>query len=185
MSVTQIQNALPGESLIGIEPELLQQVDDPGLWLRRLSLFPGRTLTAGALKSEQRYRAGRLAILGQCVTQGTVKGLDLSADLKAADPVLQVAPGYGISASGEDVTLLRTLRTTLGSLLVIDPQTGVATKFPDYIGNPSNTSHVGVLLLQPITGEVSGASVNTGTTPVVVSGNLRRFMRPGSPRIRF
>src|ERR1700722_12865635 len=122
MSVTPIKNALPGEDLIGIEPELLQQVD-PG-WLHRLSLFTGRTLTAEALDSEQAYRAGRLAILGQCVTQGVVTGLELSADLTATDPVLQVTVGYGISAIGEDVTLVRPLRTTLGSLQVIDPQTG-------------------------------------------------------------
>src|ERR1035438_8944665 len=122
MSATLIPDALPGEDLLGIEPELLQQVD-PG-WLHRLNLFSGRALTAPALQSEQLYRAGRLAVLGQCVTQGTVKGLELSADLSQADPVLQVAPGYGISATGEDVALLRTLRTKLGSLQVIDPQTG-------------------------------------------------------------
>src|SRR5271165_6002431 len=114
MSVTVIQDALPGEDLLGIEPELLQQ-DDPG-WLHRLNLYPGRTLTAPALQSEQLYRAGRLAILGQCVTQGVVKGLEVSADLTKSDPLLQVAPGYGISAAGEDVALLSTLSTTLGSL---------------------------------------------------------------------
>ena len=47
MSATLIQNALPGEDLIGIEPELLQQVE-PG-WLHRLHLFTGRALTAPAL----------------------------------------------------------------------------------------------------------------------------------------
>jgi hypothetical protein len=171
MSVTPIKNALPGEDLIGIEPELLQQVD-PG-WLHRLSLFAGRALTAAALQSEQAYRAGRLAILGQCVTQGTVKGLDLSADLTAADPLLQVTPGYGISASGEDVALTRTLRTCLGSLQVIDPQTGlVIAAFPDYVKNAGNTAYAGVLLLQPITGQVSGASIDTGSLPMIVSGNL-------------
>ncbi len=171
MSVTPIQDALPGEDLIGIEPELLQQVD-PG-WLHRLSLFTGRTLTATALQSEQTYRAGRLAILGQCVTQGTVKGLELSADLTAADPTLQVTPGYGISATGEDVALTRTLRTTLGSLQVVDPQTGaVISAFTDYVKNASNTNYAGVLLLQPITGQVSGASIDTGSLPLIVSGNL-------------
>src|SRR5579872_3088057 len=147
MSVTLIQNALPGEDLIGIEPELAQQVD-PG-WLHRLSLFNGRALTAPSLDSEQLYRAGRLAILGQSVTQGVVKGLELSADLTAADPVLQVAPGYGISASGEDVALVRALRTTLSSLQVIDPATGsVLAAFPDYAKNVANTSYAGIVLLQ-------------------------------------
>jgi hypothetical protein len=171
MSVIPIQDALPGEDLIGIEPELLQQVD-PG-WLHRLSLFTGRTLTATALQSEQAYRAGRLAILGQCVTQGTVKGLELSADLTVADPLLQVTPGYGISATGEDVTLTRSLRTTLGSLQVVDPQTGsVISAFTDYAKNAANTTYAGVLLLQPITGQVSGASIDTGSLALIVSGNL-------------
>jgi hypothetical protein len=171
MSVTQIQDAMPGESLIGIEPELLQTVD-PG-WLHRLSLFTGRTLTAGALDSEQAYRAGRLAILGQCVTQGVVTGLELSADLSASDPVLQVTVGYGISAIGEDVTLVRPLRTTLGSLQVIDPQTGqIIAAFPDYAKNPANQAYAGVLLLQPIVGQVNGSSVDTGTQPIIVTGNL-------------
>jgi hypothetical protein len=93
MSATQIQDPMSGESLIGIEPELLQQVD-PG-WLHRLNLFAGRALTAPALQSEQSDHAGRLAILGHPTT---VKGLEISADLTAPDPVLQVAPGYGISA---------------------------------------------------------------------------------------
>ncbi|MGA7240822.1 MAG: hypothetical protein WBY44_34380 [Bryobacteraceae bacterium] len=171
MSATLIQNALPGEDLIGIEPELLQQVNAG--WLHRLSLFTGRALTAPALQSEQSYRAGRLAILGQCVTQGVVKGLELSIDLTAADPMIQVTSGYGISASGEDVTLLRTLRTTLGSLQVIDPLNGsVIAAFADYAKNPANTAFAGILLLQPVTGQVSGASVDTGTGPIVVSGNL-------------
>ncbi len=91
MGATIIQDALPGEDLVGIEPALLQQVD-PG-WLHRLHLYSGRTLTAPALQSEQLYRAGRLAILGQCVTQGVVKGLELSADLTKADPLLQVGAG--------------------------------------------------------------------------------------------
>ena len=171
MGATTIQDAIAGENLVGIEPELLQQVD-PG-WLHRLDLFPGRALTASALQSEQSYRAGRLAILGQCVTAGTVTGLELSADLTQADPVLQIAPGYGISATGEDVALLRTMRTTLGSIPVIDPQLGsVIAAFPDYVKNASITTYAGVLLLQPITGQVSGTSVDTGTGPIVVSGNL-------------
>jgi hypothetical protein len=171
MSATLIQDALPGEDLVGIEPSLLQQVNAG--WLHRLSLFTGRALTAPALKSEQTYRAGRLAVLGQCVTQGVVKGLEVSIDLTQADPVIQVTPGYGISASGEDVTLGRTLRTTLGSLQVIDPLAGsVIAAFPDYAKNSANTAFAGILLLQPVTGQVSGATFDTGTGPIVVSGNL-------------
>jgi len=53
MSATQIQNPTAGEDLVGIEPQLLEDVD-PG-WLHRLDLFSGRALTAPALQSEQSY----------------------------------------------------------------------------------------------------------------------------------
>ena len=172
MSATPIQDPLTGEDVIGIEPELLQQGDNG--WLHRLSLFTGRALTAPALTGEQTYRSGRLAILGQSVTQGIVRGLDLSLDLTTPDgPTLLVAPGYGISATGEDVALVRPLRTSLSSLEVIEPQFGSPIAlFPDYAADPANQSHAGVLLLQPIVGQVSGSSVDTGTLPIIVSGNL-------------
>jgi hypothetical protein len=171
MSVTLITNPAPGEDLLAIEPALLQQVD-PG-WLHRLSLFKGRTLTADALKSEQAYRAGRLALLGQLVTHGIVKGLELSTGSTAGDITLQVTPGYGISATGEDVALSRVLRTTLNSLLVVDPQKGSKIDtFANYSQNPANKTFAGVLLLQPITMQAPGSAVDSGALPVIVSGNL-------------
>ena len=57
MGVTRIKDALAGETLIGIEPELLQH-GDAG-WLERLSLFTGRVLSDTSLINEQLYRAGR------------------------------------------------------------------------------------------------------------------------------
>jgi len=175
MSATLIQNAVPGEALIGIEPALLEEQPNLG-WLHRLSLFTGRTLTAVALQSEQSYRAGRLAVLGQCVTQGVVKGLELVMDLNPSSSTyqsIQVMPGYGISATGEDVALQRTLQATLGQLQVIDPQAGsVIDTFANYSKNSSNKTYAGVLLLQPVTVQMSGADVDTGPAPFIVSGNL-------------
>jgi hypothetical protein len=171
MSVTQIHNPLPGEELIGIEPDLLETVDASTWWLHRLAMFTGRTLAAAALKSEQAYRAGRLAMLGQSVTHGVVKGLELTADFTASAPTIQVTPGYGICATGEDVALTRTLKTTLNKVQVVDPQTGlVISAFPTFI--QTNTTNAGVLLLQPITGQVPGSAVDTGALPMIVSGNL-------------
>ena len=163
MGATQIINALPGEDLIGIEPEMLQQ-GNAG-WLQRLSLFTGRTLSDTALTNEQQYRSGRLMMLGQAVTQGVVLGLDLSVDLTAADPVLSVAPGYGISATGQDVTVLRTMKTTLGSLAKIDIN---GNKFTP----PAGQAWAGVLLLQAVLAQVPGSAVDSGTESIIVSGNL-------------
>lgn len=171
MSVTPIKNALPGEDFLGIEPPLLQQVD-PG-WRHRLASFTGRTLSDTALKNEQLYRAGRLALLGQAVTPGIVRGLDLSIDLTAADPVLQVTPGYGISAAGEDATLVRTLQTTLSTVPVVDPVSGNVMKaFKDYAADTANTSYAGVFVLQPILGQLTGPQLDTGTGNLVVSGMM-------------
>src|SRR5215469_1387037 len=122
MAATQIRDFLPGEDLLAIEPEIRQQVD--AYWLQRLSMFTGRTLSQTALQNEQAYRAGRLNLLGQAVTQGTVTGLELSFDLSAAPPVLTVSSGYGIAASGQDVALMRPMSTTLSGLAVINGDTG-------------------------------------------------------------
>ena len=170
MPATPIANPLTGESLLGIEPQLLQQVD-PG-WRYRMNLFTGRALTDTALDGEQAYRAGLLATLGQSVTPGTVKGLVLSLNTAPADPVLTVTPGYGIAASGEDVTVIRTLQTNLSTLAVIDPVTGLLEQqFETYRLNAANL-HVGIFLLQPIVAQVSGQAFDTGSEPFEVSGNL-------------
>ena len=169
MPAAHIKDALPGEDLIAIEPELLQQVDAG--WRQRLALFTGRALSDTALTNEQQYRAGRLALLGQAVTQGTVQGLDLSVDLSSADPVLLITPGYGISATGQDVTLMRALKTTLSGLAVIDGDTGAYVA--DFKAHTAPAQPwAGVLLLQAVVAAVPGSAVDTGTGNLVVSGNL-------------
>ncbi len=170
MPATPIVNPVPGEDLLGIEPQLLQQVD-PG-WRHRLALFTGRALSETALDGEQLYRAGLLATLGQAVSPGVVNGLAVSCDFSAA-AVLTVTAGYGISASGEDIYLLRDLKTTLSTLAVVDPVTGKAQQnFADYIKVPSNNSFAGILLLQPVLVQATGATLDTGSSPLIVSGNL-------------
>src|SRR5580692_2158590 len=109
MPATPITNPVSGESLVGTEPQLLQQVN-PG-WRHRLNLFTGRALTDTALDSEQTYRAGLLTTLAQSVTAGTVSGLALTMDTSGTEAVLSVSPGYGIAASGEDVVLNSALKT--------------------------------------------------------------------------
>ena len=171
MGATQILDGLAGEGLIAIEPPLLQQA--AAGWLERLALFTGRALSDTALTQEQYYRSGRLNLLGQAVTQGVVRGLDLSVDLTAKDPVLSVSPGYGISATGQDVTLLRTMHTTLSGLAVLDGTSGLQTAdlFGSYpAGSLQQTA--GVLLLREVLAAVPGSEVDNGPSEIVVSGNL-------------
>jgi hypothetical protein len=170
MPATQIANPATGESLLGIEPALLQQVN-PG-WRSRLNCFTGRTLTATSLSDEQSYRAGLLATLGQAVTAGVVKGLALSIDTSTADPVLTVTPGYGIAASGEDVNLLRTLQTNLSTIAVVDAASGQLIEQFKAFASRWTTSTAGFFVLQPIVAQVSGQAFDTGPPPTIVSGNL-------------
>lgn len=170
MPATPITNPATGESLVGTEPQLLQQVD-PG-WRYRMNLYNGRALTEIPLVDEQNYRSGLLATLGQNVTAGTVKGLALTMDTTAADPLLMVSPGYGISASGVDVVLNTPLKTALSTLLVIDlVNPNDSLPFRQWALDPTNKTFAGILILQPVIAPVSGQAVDTGGV-IVVSGNL-------------
>jgi hypothetical protein len=172
MPTTPITDPASGESLVGTEPQLDQQVD-PGYWRQRLNLYTGRALTVSALDSEQFYRGGLLATLGQAVSAGTVSGLALTMNTNGADPVITVTPGYGITASGQDVVLNTTLKTTLSTLPVIDTVTGEDLyTFHQSVGDPTNTTYAGILLLQPVVAQVSGQLLDSGNLPAIVSGNL-------------
>ncbi len=321
MPATPIANPFPGEDLLGTNPQFLQQVDAG--WRHRLSLFTGRALSDTALDSEQLYRAGLLATLGQAVTPGVVNGLVASFDISGAatittaavsagsnvaipvsasagfqtgqqalidtgasqeqsqiiaipdathvvaasltkthasgvsvqfepllnpaagtgaattitsaiaagnnltitvadstgfqagqqavidtgtnqeqfqviaipdathivadalanghaagvavafEPGLHVTAGYGIAANGEDVYLLRDMHTKLSAIAVIDSVTGEAQQtFADYIKLPGNTNFAGILLLQPVLVQATAKTLGTGSSPVIVSGNL-------------
>ena len=180
MPATPIVTPLPEERLVGIEPQLLQQVADG--WRHRLNLFTGRALTDTALTNEQLYRAGLLATLGQSVAPGVLSGLALSMQVQGTDAVLSIAPGYGISAVGEDVLLPRTLTTNLSTLAVVDPASGaIVAPFSTYVKGTSASS-AGVLLLQPVTAQATGAELDTG--PIIASGNLSDSPTRSSRRSR-
>jgi hypothetical protein len=172
MPATPITDPATGESLVGTDPQLQQQVD-PGWWRQRLNLYTGRTLTVDALDSEQNYRSGLLGMSGQAVTAGTVTGLALTMDTAGPDPRISITPGYGIMPSGQDVALNTTLQTHLSTLTVIDPVTGTDLyTFRQLVGDPTNSTFAGILLLQPIIAQVSGQQLDTGSLPTIVSGNL-------------
>ena len=172
MPATPITDPIRGESLVGTEPQLQQQID-PGYWRQRLNLFTGRALSVSALDSEQNYRSGLLATMGQSVTAGTVTGLALTMDLAGADPTIVVTPGYGIMANGQDVVLNTTLKAKLSTLTVVDAVSGIDLyTFRQSVGDPTNSTYAGILLLQPVIAQVSGQQVDTGSLPTIVSGNL-------------
>ena len=97
----------------------------------------------------------------------------LSLDTTGSDPRISVTPGYGISANGQDVVLLSALKTNLATLPVIDPVTSEELyTFQQHVLDPTNTTHAGILILQPVIAQVSGQTVDTGTGPIEVSGNI-------------
>lgn len=184
MPATPITNPAGGESLVGIEPQLLQQLPDSG-WRRRLNLFTGRALSVSALDNEQLYRSGLLSTLGQAVTPGTVKGLALTLSTGASDPLIAITPGYGIMAGGIDVILNQTLKTALSTLPVIaagseaqlESTTATGQTVPwltlrQHMSDPTNKVYAGFLLLRPVIAQVSGAMLDTGSQPVIATGNL-------------
>ena len=90
------------------------------------------------------------------------------------EPTISVTAGYGIAASGEDVYLLRDMHTKLSGVAVVDPLTGntLQESFADYIKLPGSNSFAGVLLLQPVLVQATGTTLDTGASPLIVSGNL-------------
>lgn len=159
MPATLITNPLPGEALVGIEPELLSRVSVS--WQHRLNLFTGRALTESALDAEQANHSGLLATAGQMVSSGVVSGLYAMLDVSGKEPGCYVQAGYGITADGEDVTLATAMHAPLSSIAAavgsamlteVDGEGNVVkTKtFLDFTKETTSKDFAGVLLLQPV-----------------------------------
>ncbi len=128
MTVKPIRDPLFGERVIKVQPTIAPQVD--ASWRKRLNLFTGRALTDTALSAEQAERGGRLALRGQLVSPGTVAGLEASLEQRTesgrAKFFLQVTPGLGLCASGEDVEVPLGLQVDIETLPVYFDRDGLA-----------------------------------------------------------
>jgi hypothetical protein len=178
MSITPIENPLQGEQIVGLSPDT--RAEAATAWLARPALFAGRALTAPTLQKRQRWQAGRLALRGQALTSGVVRGLEIEYELPPADDTeagvtLHVAAGLGLCASGEDIVLARPAAISLNALPVYaepsvedddapppapDDDTGPSTLRARAVltrnlatlfeERPTAISRVGVLVLQPV-----------------------------------
>ncbi|MGH7943383.1 MAG: hypothetical protein ACREF9_00010 [Opitutaceae bacterium] len=85
-------------------------VGDPRRWRPRW--FDGRFLAASDLLAEQNYFLVRQADLGRAAGSGIIDGLGVTVIDNPGDSPdqLDIAPGYGVSDTGELVTLLEPLR---------------------------------------------------------------------------
>ena len=113
--ITPITNPFEGEHVVGLAPPSSARVAD---WNRRLNLFTGRALSAEALIAEQQARNGRLALRGQLLSPGVVSGLESALESRDSKWFLNIGPGYGISASGEDVFLPKLAQIEVSALPV-------------------------------------------------------------------
>ena len=112
MSITPITNPLPGEHVIALSPQTAAEAAIA--WLARPNVFPGRALTAPTLQKRQRWQAGRVALRGQSLTSGVIRGLEVGHEqvrprLRSVEPYVRlvIAAGLGLAASGENVVLAR------------------------------------------------------------------------------
>lgn len=149
MKVKPIRDPVAGERVVAVSPEMAPTVRSE--WHRRLNLYPGRTLSHRALTVEQEQRAGRLATHGQRLSPGVISGLEVDLELDDGDGgnrVFVVAPGHGLTATGEDVALPRPLRVDVNAVPVYSATLpiGEATLPP----GPA----AGFLVLQPVVAEL-------------------------------
>lgn len=118
------RSALDDEHVIGVDPPLRPEL--PGVWRRRINPFAGRALSDRALTAEQESRNGLQRLRGQGVTAGVISGLDVMIEPGAKDAlpdsvVIQILPGFGLTQSGEDVTISTPRRIALDTLPVFAP----------------------------------------------------------------
>src|SRR3954471_12975461 len=123
MDVTQkIRRSFADEHVIGIDPPMRPEL--PNVWKRRINAFAGRSLSEKAMAAEQALRSGMQRLYGLALNPGTVEQLAVAAEPGAIgkgppEARVNVAPGLGITRSGEDVTMSRSMRLALGDLPVI------------------------------------------------------------------
>ena len=177
MDVNPIKKSLNGEHVVDVSPPM--QPDANLGWQRRLNLYSGRSLSDRALITEQQGRSGILATRGQLLSPGVITGLEV--DLEQPDSThYQIAAGTGITATGEDVLIPRTLRVAVqevrvyASAAILDGTTPSPTPTPTGIltprklgktlrelitdGTAATLPRVGILVLQPIVAELVGRS---------------------------
>lgn len=166
MTIEPIRNPLDGEHLLAVSPT--PRPAGVNVWHRRLHLYTGRALTHTALQNEQRYRAGRTALLGQSVSAGVVTGLEI--ELEAEQGFLNIAAGVGRTIAGEDVSVPVAARVSLSRLPVCAPASvlfGDADPPPEVPGGLTRrlvgpslgvlipegrpVPQVGIIVLQPVT----------------------------------
>lgn len=162
MSIRPITTPLPGERVVALSPETATLAST--FWQRRLNLFPGRALSAGALAQRQRWQAGHVAQRAQALVAGTDEGLEIdlhtaTGDIGFASVSVRVGTGRGLALSGEDVVLRQALITTLDALPVVAPPAFFENG--SGVGGGPGDGSVNARAIGPTLGELEGASLSS------------------------
>jgi hypothetical protein len=146
--VTTIVRGIPdpvaSERVLDVHPALAPYVE--AAWRKRTNFFPGRSVNDLALTAEQAERGGRLASGAQGLAPGVVVGLEASLEGAGELLTLHVAPGLGLSITGEDARLTRPLEVRALDLVVDDEAT-----LRDVLADAGTEARAFVVQLRPIT----------------------------------
>jgi hypothetical protein len=149
MKLSRIRHPLQGEKLADVEPAIRQFVTDDSR-LARLNFFPGRNLTDKDFQSEHHVRLARLLLRGQAVSPGVVDGLEVGLDNSGTEPFLTLCSGFGLTVSGEDITVDRKLVINFKDLQVFDLAAGKVNASLSDLSRPASKPQAAVLLWQPV-----------------------------------
>ncbi|SMF27757.1 hypothetical protein SAMN02745866_01768 [Alteromonadaceae bacterium Bs31] len=174
MKATPIANAVKGEKIVDIRPqlELYPQV----AWKQRLQHFSGRALTQYGLNREQNWLNGQLAAMGRVVAAGVLEGLNvnLQTDVQAGEDVLalqhlHISAGRALSCGGNPIVANRDFSVPLENLMVfrhnLHPQfntgdtgepSGYARELPVFseLREEGTIPRAGILVLEPHFAEI-------------------------------
>jgi hypothetical protein len=119
---------------------------------KHLNAFQGRALSARDLSDLQKSRMAHQSLLHRSVSSGIVSGLDI-AWLQSTNFTL--SPGFGLTASGEDIFIGTPKHFSLVDLPILIPQAnGTSAAVEKFAAMSSNqgaiASHAAVLLAVPI-----------------------------------
>ncbi len=181
MPATIISDPLDGEQIVAVDPAPQLQLDDG--WQHRIRFFTGRAVTDVALTSEQDYRSGHLVRTGQLLSPGVAVGLVLTIDATSTTPRLLLSAGYGVTRSGEDVSVPAGVAIPLGSISVFDPvaeaigapppaDTAVTQNFAAWSTSSETKPPAGIFVLRPIRYTIAGQTASAADGTVDITAQL-------------
>jgi hypothetical protein len=156
--ISPIDPLLTDEHVLAVDP-----LDGAQAIRKHLNAFQGRALSAQALSELQISRMAHQSLLHRSLTPGIVNGLEIAwrpkqlpkPDVLEQPDFLVLSPGFGLTASGEDICIGTTQQFKLADLAVLVPQVGrgqaIVQQFPALITNQDAlATRTAILLAVPI-----------------------------------